>query len=434
MEISSTPNWLKKIQEESWQAELLISGIAIYGIIQLPEIVHQFSDWLFTYLPFEDAIWGFSLLLYLYIAAAVLLISFMVHFILRAVWIALIGLQSVFPDGINEEGGTYSSYYMKLMKKDVGIKNFGIQPLDNFCSGIFAYGASMTFTMAVIGIDIILVYGLYRLLSVFISGKVLASIGFFFLILVYVFIFFMFYANTKKNKQNEKLQNRFFKTMKVLNYPLAHIFYKPIYFVNNVIFSNVQLKKYWKEIVAAMFVAVSILIVSLENSSILNFMETEQILANFSRTDRVFPECYEDYIVEKNKPILTTIIEQQQIIGSKMKIFVPVFANESEQIAATCNTFELIDSLSRAQNRERRYQHYSNCYIQYHRFFINDSLYQVDLLKHQHPHRETDGVLTYVPTTNFKEGKNILTVQKLNEPADTVYRTMRVNFWYSRKN
>jgi len=432
METQSTPTWLKKLQEESWQAELLISGIAIYGAIQLPELVHQFSDWLFTYLPFEDATWGLFLLMYLYIAAAVLLISFIVHFILRAVWIALIGLQSVFPKGINEEGGTYSSYYMKLMKKDLEIKNFGIQPLDNFCSGIFAYGASMSFMMAVIAIDIIVVYGVYHLLKTYIPNKVFVSIGIILLILCYGFIFFMFYANTKKNKQNEKLQYRFFKTMKILNYPLAHIFYKPVLFVNNVIFSNVQLKKYWKEVFAVTLIASAVLIKSLEKSSMSYFTEIERFLENYSRTDRVFPDCYEDYIIENNKPILTTILEQQQITGSDMKVFVPIFPNELQQVEATCKSFESIDSLSRAENRTRRYQYYTNCYMKYHRFLVNDSLYQVDLLQYYHPHRETNGILTYLPTANFKEGKNILTVQKLNEPTDTIYRTMRVNFWYSK--
>ena len=38
------PKWLRILEQQSWQAELLISGIAIVGALQLPELIHEFTD------------------------------------------------------------------------------------------------------------------------------------------------------------------------------------------------------------------------------------------------------------------------------------------------------------------------------------------------------------------------------------------------------
>jgi len=90
------PKWLKKLEQESWQTELLISSAAIYAAFQLPELINQLSNWAITYFAFEDAKWNYALIMYLSFAAVILILSFVTHFILRTIWIALIGLNSVF--------------------------------------------------------------------------------------------------------------------------------------------------------------------------------------------------------------------------------------------------------------------------------------------------------------------------------------------------
>ena len=40
-EVRKTPTWLQRLKDESWEAELLISAIAIFGTFQL----FGFIDW-----------------------------------------------------------------------------------------------------------------------------------------------------------------------------------------------------------------------------------------------------------------------------------------------------------------------------------------------------------------------------------------------------
>ena len=40
-----TKNWLQRVAEQSWEPELLISGVAIYATIQLPAFVREFYQY-----------------------------------------------------------------------------------------------------------------------------------------------------------------------------------------------------------------------------------------------------------------------------------------------------------------------------------------------------------------------------------------------------
>ena len=83
-----------KLEQESWQAELIISGVAILGALLLPELVDRFGQWALIYFS-EDL--GLFLILFLfsqYFICGSLIFGFVVHFILQGIWIGLIGLNS----------------------------------------------------------------------------------------------------------------------------------------------------------------------------------------------------------------------------------------------------------------------------------------------------------------------------------------------------
>ena len=87
----------------TWEVELLISGVAVFAMLQLPGLL---DDALFMLLPrFGDG-WQMALLLvFMYAKGAALILSltFVLHLLLRAHWIALVGVHAVHPDGIRWE-------------------------------------------------------------------------------------------------------------------------------------------------------------------------------------------------------------------------------------------------------------------------------------------------------------------------------------------
>ena len=425
------PKWLKKLEQESWQAELLISSAAIYAAFQLPELINRLSNWAVTYFSFEDAYWNYVLIMYLSFAVVMLIVSFVTHLILRTIWIALIGLNSVFPDGINPEGGTYSKYYMEKFIADVQIKPNNIHQLDNFCSGIFAFCAVMTLTFLVFSFDIAVVFFLKKILEQFVPAIILTGILYLLGGIIMLLPLLMLYVNTEKNKKNEQLQHNAYKAYRFITIPMMHVFYQPMAYVGSIFTSNIELKRYWKSLFFS-FIVLQILVVTYFIKPIKLQLSAKHIHSDYERTDRLLPNCYETNLLSEDDIILSAVIEREQISGPLMKVFVPIFPNEEKKIDEVCGIYEAPDSLERAERHQLSRTFYLDCYQQYHQFYVNDSLYQADILKFEHPHRSTDGIITYLPTDHFNKGKNMLTVKKVHPDSTLVYRTMNVPFWFAK--
>ena len=212
---------------------------------------------------------------------------------------------------------------------------------------------------------------------------------------------------------------------------MMHVFYQPITYVGAIFTSNIELKKYWKSLFLAMLV-LQVLVVTYFNKPIELQLSAKHIYADYERIDRLQPNCYESNLLSDEDLILSALIEKEQISGPLMKVFVPIFPNEEETTDLVCGVYESPENLEREERYKLSRAFYLDCYQKYHQFYINDSLYQVDILKFQHPHRATNGVLTYLPTDYFNKGKNMLTVKKVHPDSSLVYRTMNVPFWFAR--
>jgi|GEM_PF-553063 len=94
------PNWLKNLQENSWELELLISGGAIFSLFQLSDF---YIDWIQS-IRVTNHVPGAGLVMIVgMIGLKVLTLGFSLHLILRGYWLSLICINYVFPEGIREE-------------------------------------------------------------------------------------------------------------------------------------------------------------------------------------------------------------------------------------------------------------------------------------------------------------------------------------------
>lgn len=96
------PAWLQNLQENSWELELLISGGAVFSLIQLPDYLW---GWLST-IKIQTSLPGFAVFLICGILGIKILTNgFVLHLVLRAYWLAIVCLNFVFPAGINSKAG-----------------------------------------------------------------------------------------------------------------------------------------------------------------------------------------------------------------------------------------------------------------------------------------------------------------------------------------
>ena len=132
--------WLKKLERESWQLELLVSGFTIFLLIgAYDELVEFTRDFRFN----NEGGSGFYLaaIMMLYTitkCTMVLTFNLIMHLILRGFWIGAIGLRSVGPS-IDYQRLKYHEFYIDKLKRKMSSMDHLIVGLDRLCSVIFSF-------------------------------------------------------------------------------------------------------------------------------------------------------------------------------------------------------------------------------------------------------------------------------------------------------
>lgn len=225
---SKQPKWLRRLERESWQAELIISGLAIYGSLKIPEIIFGLIDFLISHLSLEQYYLGYWLSYLLILGASLLTTIFIIHFILRGYWIGLIGLNSVFPDGYKLEDGYYSAAFMKEMTKDLPSIKTTIGEIDNKCSTLFASACSGVMVYFSFAIVLAVLLFLASLLDDYVSNQLsLVPLYLWIGILIIQGVSGMLF-NSKKLKANASLQTRYAKIVKTFSPFITPGLHKPL--------------------------------------------------------------------------------------------------------------------------------------------------------------------------------------------------------------
>ncbi len=130
--------WLEKLQQESWQLELLISGLALYGIYESQDLLIELK--IYVRNRFEGQTLGvlWFLLRTLGVGWKIFFINLLIHIILRSLWIGAIGLRYVSQE-IDYDALNYSEYFTKMLESRVGKFDDFIERLEKICSVLFAY-------------------------------------------------------------------------------------------------------------------------------------------------------------------------------------------------------------------------------------------------------------------------------------------------------
>lgn len=130
--------WLEKLQQESWQLELLISGLALFGIYESQDLLIELKMYVTGN---SEGIARMSQIFFLGILEIgwkIFFINLLIHIILRGLWIGAIGLRYVSQD-IDYDALNYSKYFTNLLQKRVGRYDDFIEKLEKICSVLFAY-------------------------------------------------------------------------------------------------------------------------------------------------------------------------------------------------------------------------------------------------------------------------------------------------------
>lgn len=128
------------LHARTFEGELLISGAVVFGLLQVPPLIARFFDEALIRLEGHLRLIAVYGLTYITLVVYGLIGAFLIHLILRAFWIGLVGLESVFPRGVRWDQLRAGPYFIRHARQRIGPLAQIIERVDDVCSLIFSFG------------------------------------------------------------------------------------------------------------------------------------------------------------------------------------------------------------------------------------------------------------------------------------------------------
>lgn len=145
--------WLDKIQQDSWQLELVITGFSIFLMLGVLNKLNDLRLDINLAVSGTDKLGFFLTIVWIMLAGANLfvLINLIIHAVLRGLWISAIGLRSVSGD-IDFDRLGLSPKFDTFIRNKTGSFDSYIERLENLCSIVFAFTFLIVFVIMSLGL------------------------------------------------------------------------------------------------------------------------------------------------------------------------------------------------------------------------------------------------------------------------------------------
>lgn len=423
---------LKKLQEESWQLELLISGFAIFGLfsafepLKLALAEAQANDQSYYMIIFWVAL----------ISCYILIFNLIFHVLLRGLWIGALGLRYVSGE-IDYEELNYSTKFSNYLKKKVGSFDRYIATLENYCSIIFAISFLLIFyvisiTLFVLSIAIISTYLInadefpnWLSKGVGISLVLLIVLGGFL-----TFIDFFTLGYLKRKKWLSKIYFPFYWVFSLLT---LSFLYRPIVY-------NFLDNRFGRRLILLL---IPLLILALAFTS-LDFNYSNYFDPNQASNEVIAKsENYEDSIKKEGYDLEAVTIQSKVITDNYIKVFVlldqdvedRVFDHNSslkpeDDSRGTFSTIQFNRKMINGSQRDSLRKVYMNTFNDVYSIQIDSTLMEAEFISAKGTQNRL-GFETYISTKNLSEGKHLLKVQyrKIDKADSLIENLARIPFW-----
>lgn len=420
--------WFEHLEAESWSAELIISGAAVYGSLQLPWLLNIMIN--YSLLNFSDDILGILYLFFTYLtfSISILIVNFVLHFILRSLWISLLGLSSVFPEGINEESESYSKNYLQQLKADFGDLRAYAEKIDRTCSIMFAFSFSVVLIFTSIALLVLVVAGIAYLIHQ-LNPKI--SIELLFLSILCLLVLPGFIGgmlNLKPLRDKAWVQKIHYPLMLGSSRVMFHVFYQPVHYINSTFVTNLKKGQYTIRMLAYMLLILPAFLVVFSQSNAL-YANQNYYFSHSNREDRFYYYQYEDQLKE-NQLIQSPIIPSAQIEGAGVNLFLPLPTREELVLKKKYGTYANDPKLSEAENLLKSRAWFKEQANKYFQVKVNGKKIKPLLRSFNHPNGNEYGFLAFIPVTFLQEGENVIHVESKYRMKGKK-RESFIPFWYS---
>lgn len=422
---------LQKLQEESWQLELLISGFAIFGLFSAYPTLQVASK-----ASQNDNNVQLTIFLFVALAAcSILIFNLLLHVLLRGLWIGALGLRYVSGD-IDYEKLNYGKKFSGYLEKKVGSFDRYIARLENYCSVIFAisfllifYVLSFALTFTIIGL----------IVSFMIDGNdsssVLLWIGIPLLVFMVIGMFLTFFDFLSLGllKKKNWISKLYFPFYWVFSFITLAFLYRPL--VYN--FLDNKFGKRLSFLLVPVYFALLMITTLYYNHS--NYFEFDENSNNFVANSY----NYENELVDESDFIEDIAINSKVISEAFVKVFIvfddyiedelykfnPKLKPESDDRGIK-SKFIIINGNKLSDNKTLQ-QEYLKTFNSIYSVKVDSTLFESEFVLGK-TIKNQKGFETYIGIKNLSEGKHQLKVirKRIRKSDTTSVLDANIPFWY----
>lgn len=436
---------LQQLAANSWNLELIISGAAVFLASYLPGVVERGQHYFLNNLAMSDspAKNALPLLAYTFaeFVAWLLIATFVGHFVLRAFWAGLVGLHAVYPEGIKYENlPGHTEYTREKARKRFGRLDDFILRLDRLCNQLFSFAFLVALYSLGISFAYLIIFFIMHLIPLWFPGEAGKMISII-LLLLYVLVamlpaILLLFLRNKRFSSSRWLQRMTDVTTMLAGNMVLPLVASPINYLNLTYSSNVSRKRFYIVMVLGMVVLFSgVLYTYWQTMLDLSGRSTSTFHTYFAQGSgaNVLDVRRYDNLRPEGRALPAVSIPADVVSEPFLRVFVAYPKALDNQLAGLCAPAALPDSLPRRERLHRADSIHLECFSRFFRVLVNDSLLSpVEWMFHRHPAENTRGLVAYLPTRQFRTGKNVLLVQAPSEQkADSLRVYGVVPFWFA---
>lgn len=417
---SKLAEWLERLQQESWQLELLVSGFAIFLLMASYEPLIDLGNKIF-HLAEDSGRYKVLLLPYSILIAAwfALFFNLIIHVLFRGLWISTIGLRYV-SDDIDFEYFRFAPKFDRFLRKRIGSFDRYIERLEKVCSIIFAFTFLVIFMVISFGLFI----GLIALIDIFTSWLELNENPIISAIKIFLFIaglvYFADFVTLGRIKRIKWFSKFYYPIYRFFGWITLCVFYRPMYY-------NLIDNKFGRWVGALL---VPYIVLSMVLSSV-TFV-THGFFPEGESTAKLNNLMYDDIRGEKERSDQASI-PSKYISNGYLELFLPYNPWYHDKLID-----EICPNLTRAKETGPTLRGIINirthhdksrpdsllmCMSQIYELFINDSLLAPQqFFFYEHPTRKDLGLLTHIDIHTLERGPHTLKIKTLHTeilPSDS---------------
>ncbi|KAB7730525.1 hypothetical protein F5984_14750 [Rudanella paleaurantiibacter] len=430
---------LRDLTSQSWNMELAISGVAMFAILQLPELLDVlFDSFQYNFKTQTEGMQGLlPSLAYSMIRATgnVLFLAFLINFVMRAYWVGLVGLLAVYPSGIQYDRLPFMSQFAKAkLADDFGSLDGYILRLDRRCNIVFALAFQFVFLFIFLGLMYLMTLLVYSVLRPLLPPPAWEVVKIGGAVLLVVYVGMSLVLSNKKVMEHPTGTKFHYRYMKFNQYLMMGL-HKPSSYISNTFYSNLP----QKSVIRTMVVAMSLFMVAFIVEYLNDISRTNPRVSFFNRrhlysarVDSLFVNTsVYDNLRDVSGYVDVAAIQADVIREPYIRLFIAYPKALDTLFTRVAKEPVLSDILSRQEIRERLAVWRNREVNRLLQITVNDSLYaQPDLLFSQPGELQQRGFQTVLVPSNLRTGKNMLRVRVVSGSPEKTREMIAIPFWY----